>query len=80
MTCELCGEVMLTGRSCVPGRSLVYGRGEPDERPTCRDCGVKPGGYHHVGCCVAVCATCGRQSLRIPAFDAWQESCRCLVQ
>ena len=27
----------------------------------CGDCGVEPGGYHHLGCDLARCPRCGRQ-------------------
>ena len=65
-TCEAC-ERRMDGAECIDdGRAWRWGD-EPDhEFPPllpCRDCGVKVGGFHHEGCCVATCRTCNDQRL-----------------
>ena len=44
------------------GHEHRYGRWPRSPVP-CGDCGVSPGGFHHLGCDVAECPACGRQLL-----------------
>ena len=64
-TCPAC-DAPMDGRSCAESGAWRWGD-EPDlpARLTspCRDCGVWPGGWHHAGCCVTTCRTCGDQYL-----------------
>ncbi len=65
-TCRACGRVM-AGTSCEPFAFRIRGVRYPrlrfgfDGLPSvarpdrCHDCGVTPGGYHHVGCALDVC-------------------------
>lgn len=72
---------MLTASSCTERFvELVDGRyarirwgaleGEPTDE-SCGDCGVDPGGLHHVGCEFETCPRCG-ESLAL--CDCWAES------
>src|SRR5918994_2149407 len=65
--CVDCGREMTAAASCTV-RTLHIGdlpfpmarhRRSGDGR--CGDCGVEPGGYHHLGCDLAGCPRCGRQ-------------------
>lgn len=72
--CNWCGSEMTTGRSCVvaamhrDGRRLdlpPFGH-EPGRRSSaarCGDCGVAVGGWHHPGCDLQQCPSCGDQLL-----------------
>ena len=78
--CAVCGQEMLTASSCterfcelVDGR---YGRirwgaleGEPTDEH-CADCGVDPGGLHHVGCDQETSPRCGEA---LALCDCWPE-------
>ena len=69
-TCTDCNREMTVAASCVV-KTLVLddvlydlalhapGRRNPAAR--CGDCGVRPGGYHHLGCDLMRCPRCGGQ-------------------
>ena len=72
--CIDCDQEMLTAASCsvdvvhqnrVPFGVIRYGSERHWGRPKgrCHDCGVLPGGAHHLGCDVAECPRCRRQML-----------------
>ena len=78
--CAVCGQEMLTASSCSERYAeLVDGRyerirwgaleGEPTDE-SCGDCGVDPGGLHHVGCEFETCPRC-REALAL--CDCWPE-------
>jgi hypothetical protein len=75
--CRLCEREMLTAASCnvaalhidgheypvVPyGKETRYGRRTANTQ-RCHDCGVQPGGLHHLGCDWAECPHCHGQLL-----------------
>lgn len=70
--CDLCAQDMKTATSCTtdvlhrrgePVTLFRYGEepgwGRPDSR--CGDCGVSPGGLHHIGCDLQCCPGCHGQ-------------------
>jgi hypothetical protein len=70
--CLDCNQEMKTAESCSvlvvhiideEYPVIRYGseRGWPRPRRRCGDCGVLPGGAHHLGCDVAECPRCRRQ-------------------
>ncbi|MDQ2648836.1 MAG: hypothetical protein M3Z03_04725, partial [Actinomycetota bacterium] len=67
--CDLCNNDMTTGASCVVDtihredmawRLAPFDPASGFARPdgSCGDCGVGPGGHHHVGCDVQRCPYC----------------------
>jgi hypothetical protein len=55
----------MDGTSCTDERAYRYGE-EPGGYPTderCHDCSTPRGGWHHAGCCVAICRTHADQLL-----------------
>jgi hypothetical protein len=75
--CTWCDREMLLAASCkvealhrsgvavaLPryGEELRYGP-LPMRLGRCGDCGVRPGGFHHLGCDVVECPSCGHQLL-----------------
>ena len=71
--CRYCQQDMLYADSCkkllIPVKGvgfmepLKYGEAGFFVDGPCGDCGVRPGGYHHPGCDLAVCPHCGGQLL-----------------
>jgi site-specific DNA recombinase len=73
--CKRCGHDMDAGVSCLElavefpdGDRLppvAYGSEKDDwgaaRGESCRDCGVRPGGFHHQDCDVERCPACGAQ-------------------
>ena len=74
-TCGRCGNAFSLGISCTgeimpDGKTpaIRYGLEQPfvagvPVQPSCHDCGVRPGGLHHLHCDVEQCARCGGQLL-----------------
>ena len=87
--CVDCEREMTTAASCTVTAlhigdlpfALARHRRTGDGR--CGDCGVQPGGYHHLGCDLARCPRCGRQLITCgcpfdelddgPGFDGWAD-------
>lgn len=71
--CTFCRREMTTALSCSEGVlhqdgepvAMVRWGSEPDWSATdrCGDCGVMPGGFHHLGCDVQRCAVCSWQMI-----------------
>ena len=71
--CTFCSREMTTALSCSEGVlhqdgepvAMVRWGSEPDWSATdrCGDCGVMPGGFHHLGCDVQRCAVCSWQMI-----------------
>ena len=81
-TCTDCNQEMKTATSCVV-KTLVIDevtydlaihkrRGSFTGR--CGDCGVCPGGYHHLGCDMMRCPRCGCQLISCGCWnDGYEE-------
>jgi hypothetical protein len=67
MTCDRCGQVMAEGVTCIdPGDGIAGRYGSEQAGPMldcCRDCGTPLGDWHHEGCLVARCVSCGAQAV-----------------
>jgi hypothetical protein len=64
--CQLCGLAMTGASTCLPGTGRVpFGSEHPPAFASehCHDCSVGRGAFHHFGCDVEECPTCGRQLL-----------------
>lgn len=71
--CDLCDREMTSASSCTVtelhacGAPYTLSPYSPDPRaggsPRCGDCGVEPGGFHHIGCDLQRCPRCGGQLL-----------------
>lgn len=66
--CDLCNQDMLSGASCSVEVLHTAGVAYPlvphragRARSNCGDCGVEPGGFHHLGCDLQRCPRCGGQ-------------------
>ena len=76
--CQYCSQEMTVARTCTEAVLHILGEPipvvphRPPRRPKgstaaveprCHDCGVLPGGFHHPGCDMARCPSCGGQLL-----------------
>lgn len=76
--CEFCGRTYDCSEGCDPlpirwrgmeylpipyGQEANWKESGITPSPTCHDCGVKLGQYHHWGCDVEICPICGGQFL-----------------
>jgi hypothetical protein len=65
--CVDCEREMTTAASCtvttlhLGDQPFPMARHRRSGDGRCGDCGVEPGGYHHLGCDLARCPRCGRQ-------------------
>lgn len=92
--CTWCDNEMTTGASCsvevlhrggTPVAMLPWGsergwRRDARAGHRCSDCGVAPGGFHHLGCDLQRCPVCGGQMFTCgcrfdedPPEDDWPE-------
>lgn len=80
--CDICTQEMTTAKSCtaavlhrdgVPTSAFTHGNdpGWGRARGRCGDCGVQPGGYHHLGCDIQACPRCRGQLISCDC--AWDE-------
>lgn len=78
--CDLCGQAMAPGTGCVPHGYSSHAEDPPTiaspYRPTpemadpCHDCNAPAGAYHHAGCDMERCPTCGLQAMMCEHCDA----------
>ena len=70
--CSWCDREMRVATSCSVGAlhldgkrvdMIPWGQGGRHERGKCHDCGVAPGGFHHLGCDLQRCPLCRRQMM-----------------
>lgn len=72
--CSLCGKLKSGAETCTDYQVRIQGSvyspvkysskkptpfNSEDTKMRCPLCGVKPGGYHHVGCGLEICPCCG---------------------
>jgi hypothetical protein len=63
-TCIDCNLEMTTADGCTLSEVKIDGEvfaRRRCERQRCRDCAVKPGRFHHLGCCAERCPRCRGQ-------------------
>ena len=81
--CVDCNQEMTTAATCTAGVLLIVGRryrrrryrAHPSARDrACHDCGVAPGGIHHLGCDDELCPACHRQLISCGCADVDDET------
>lgn len=85
--CEDCEREMTTADSCVVEHLLIRGRvfrRRPHVRECsccesrCGDCNVTTGAWHHLGCDMERCPSCGGQLLSCSCGDTEDEEHSCV--
>jgi hypothetical protein len=73
MVCDNCEREMTTADGCIAVPVSVNGEEldpvEWDGESRCHDCGAMPGGYHHPGCDMERCPSCGGQLIGCGCLD-----------
>lgn len=72
MECELCNQDMLQSKGCSEEKKIKF-KNKPDKKPVraaegedfvqgrCHDCAAVEGEFHHPGCDMERCPSCGDQ-------------------
>lgn len=80
--CEDCEQDMETAGSCDVSRMAIgdrvvvrqrWRRARGEDPTRCGDCGVEPGGWHHVGCDLEPCSLCRGQLISCSCGDPADE-------